>query len=69
LDEIGGIPVDEKGKPKARYDQLAKFKSWLEAVHCSDASTLSTAVSTKITNNEASLPSWEARVDKVIAEL
>ena len=25
-----GIPLDEKGKPKARYDQLAKFKSWLE---------------------------------------
>jgi IS1 family transposase len=24
-----GIPLDEKGKPKARYDQLAKFKSWL----------------------------------------
>ena len=30
LEEIGGIPTDEKGKPKARYDQLAKFKSWLE---------------------------------------
>lgn len=28
LDEV---PVDEKGKPKARYDQLAKFASWLEA--------------------------------------
>ncbi len=25
-----GIPLDDKGKPKARYDQLAKFKSWLE---------------------------------------
>jgi hypothetical protein len=24
-----GIPLDEKGKPKARYDQLAKFKQWL----------------------------------------
>lgn len=31
LDEIGGIPTDERGKPKARYDQLAKFKSWLES--------------------------------------
>jgi uncharacterized protein YydD (DUF2326 family) len=29
LDEVGGIPLDEKGKPKARYDQLAKFKQWL----------------------------------------
>lgn len=27
LDEM---PVDEKGKPKARYDQLAKFAAWLE---------------------------------------
>jgi hypothetical protein len=26
----GMIPVDKKGKPKPRYDQLAKFKSWLE---------------------------------------
>ena len=25
------IPLDEKGKPKARYDQLAKFKTWLES--------------------------------------
>ena len=24
------IPLDEKGRPKARYDQLAKFKYWLE---------------------------------------
>jgi chromosome segregation ATPase len=29
LSQIGGIPVDEKGKPKARYDQLAKFYTWL----------------------------------------
>jgi hypothetical protein len=26
----GSIPTDNKGKPKARYDQLAKFKHWLE---------------------------------------
>lgn len=30
LGEIGGIPLDDKGKPKARYDQLAKFRTWLE---------------------------------------
>jgi hypothetical protein len=29
LNELGGIPVDDKGKPKARYDQLAKFRDWL----------------------------------------
>lgn len=29
LNETGDIPLDEKGKPKARYDQLAKFKKWL----------------------------------------
>lgn len=29
LHQVGGIPVDEKGKPKARYDQLAKFYTWL----------------------------------------
>lgn len=29
LAQVGGIPLDEKGKPKARYDQLAKFKNWL----------------------------------------
>lgn len=29
LSQSGGIPLDEKGKPKARYDQLAKFKKWL----------------------------------------
>lgn len=27
----GSIPTDDKGKPKARYDQLAKFKHWLES--------------------------------------
>lgn len=27
---LEGIPTDEKLKPKARYDQLAKFVSWLE---------------------------------------
>jgi hypothetical protein len=27
---LSEIPLDEKGKPKARYDQLAKFKYWLE---------------------------------------
>lgn len=31
LAEAGGIPLDDKGKPKARYDQLAKFKTWLES--------------------------------------
>lgn len=30
LNELGGIPLDDKGKPKARYDQLSKFKAWLE---------------------------------------
>jgi hypothetical protein len=33
LDEhsSGSIPIDDKtGKPKARYDQLSKFKAWLE---------------------------------------
>jgi inosine/xanthosine triphosphate pyrophosphatase family protein len=24
------MPKDEKGKVKARYDQLAKFAAWLE---------------------------------------
>ena len=37
LDEIGGIPIDEKGKPKPRYDQLAKFKAWLENCQNSNA--------------------------------
>lgn len=27
LDEI---PTDEKGKPKARYDHLAKYREWLK---------------------------------------
>lgn len=31
LAEVGGIPLDDKGKPKARYDQLAKFRAWLES--------------------------------------
>lgn len=31
LAEVKGIPLDDKGKPKARYDQLAKFKTWLES--------------------------------------
>lgn len=62
LEEIGGIPVDEKGKPKARYDQLAKFKAWLQSLDCRDTQPLSTS-------NEPSLSSWEARVNKVVAEL
>lgn len=28
---LDGMPVDEKGKPKARYDQLAKFALWLQS--------------------------------------
>lgn len=27
---LDGIPLDEKGKPKPRYDHLAKFAVWLE---------------------------------------
>jgi hypothetical protein len=54
LDEIGGIPIDDKGKPKARYDQLAKFKSWLE--HQSSKTTKKAL-------------SWEERVDAVMADL
>ena len=26
---LDGIPQDERGKPKPRYDQLAKFSEWL----------------------------------------
>ncbi len=54
LNEIGGIPTDDKGKPKARYDQLAKFKSWLEQ---------------QLPKVTPKALTWEERVDAVVGEL